>query len=69
MSGNSDEIRCTVIYEEGFLIYEEMRKYLITYEGACWSYMTLNPIPSEFPLYMRKLLFFFISVGKYAQRR
>jgi hypothetical protein len=33
-SGNSDGSGCKVIYEEGFLIYEEMRKYLVIYEEA-----------------------------------
>jgi hypothetical protein len=36
-----------------FLMYEKMRKYLTIYEellkGAAKSYMTLHPIPSEFP--------------------
>jgi hypothetical protein len=32
IQGNSDGIGCKVIYEEGFLIYEEMRKYLDIYE-------------------------------------
>jgi hypothetical protein len=33
-----------------FLIYEEMRKYLTIYEEAVsHTYMTLHPIPSEFP--------------------
>jgi hypothetical protein len=37
---------------KGFLIFEEMRKYLTIYEEAVsprYSYMTLQPIPSEFP--------------------
>ncbi len=33
---------------KGFLIYEEMRKYLVIYEEA-GSHMTLQPFPSEFP--------------------
>jgi hypothetical protein len=43
-------------------MYEEMRKYLTIYEEAV-SYvgMTLQLIPSEF-LYMRKILFSFLSV-------
>jgi hypothetical protein len=34
---------------KGFLTDEEMRKYLTIYEEAGYSYMTLQPIPSEFP--------------------
>jgi hypothetical protein len=34
---------------KGFLIYEEMRKYLVIYEEAVKSYMTLQPLPSGFP--------------------
>jgi hypothetical protein len=33
---------------KGFLIYEEMRKYLTIYEEAVGHNMTLQPIPSEF---------------------
>ncbi len=33
---------------KGFLIYEEMRKYLIIYEVAV-SHMTLQLLHSEFP--------------------
>jgi histidinol phosphatase-like enzyme len=33
-----------------FLIYEKMRKYLTIYEEAVsHMYITLHPIPSEFP--------------------
>jgi hypothetical protein len=31
---NSEGSCCKVIYEEGFLLYEEMRKYLVIYEEA-----------------------------------
>jgi hypothetical protein len=35
---------------KGFLIYEEMRKYLVIYvEAVSHSYMTLQPLPSAFP--------------------
>ncbi len=34
---------------KGFLIYEEMRKYLVIYEEAVIKYMTLQPLPSGFP--------------------
>jgi hypothetical protein len=34
---------------KGFLIYEEMRKYLVIYEEAVsLSYMTLEPLPLIF---------------------
>jgi hypothetical protein len=33
---------------KGFLIYEEMRKYLVIYEEA-GSHITLQPFPSGFP--------------------
>ncbi len=38
---------------KGFLIYEEMRKYLACYLG-CSSYMTLQPVLSEFPYILYK---------------
>ncbi len=36
---------------KGFLIYEEMRKYITIYDEAVktWSNMNLQAIPSEFP--------------------
>ncbi len=34
---------------KGFLMYEKMRKYLTIYEEAISKFMTLQPIPSEFP--------------------
>jgi hypothetical protein len=42
---------------KGFLIYEEMRKYLVTCEKAVSH---LQPIPPEFPyIYEEKCIFFF----------
>jgi hypothetical protein len=38
ISGNSDEIGCKVIYEEGLLI-EEMRKYFTKYEEEVISHI------------------------------
>jgi hypothetical protein len=39
----------TSYMRKGFLIYEEMRKYLTIYEEVVsLTYMTLHPIPSEF---------------------
>jgi hypothetical protein len=35
---------------KGFLIYEEMGKYLTMYEEAVWSYMTLQLLPAPPPL-------------------
>ncbi len=33
---------------KGFLMYEEMRKYLVIYEEAV-RHITLQPLPSGFP--------------------
>jgi hypothetical protein len=59
--GNSDGIGCKVIYEEGFQIYEEMRKYLTIYEEAV-SHIDFATDPFWISLYMRKILFSFLSV-------
>ncbi len=41
---------------KGFLIYEEMRKYLVIYEEAVSHiYMTLQPLPSVFPPWMKEV--------------
>jgi hypothetical protein len=50
---------------KGFLIYEEMRKYLIIYilMRRPLFYLTLHPIPSDLLIYCtRKVLFSFLSV-------
>ncbi len=48
---------------KGFLIYDEMRKYLPKYEEAVSHYMTLQLLHSEFPyMYIRKIWFSFLSV-------
>jgi hypothetical protein len=49
----------------GFLIYEEMRKYLtICMKRPLVIYgMTLHPIPSVFPYISGKILFSFLSVS------
>ncbi len=49
---------------KGFLVYEEMRKYLTINEEAV-SHIWLCTGLSEFPytVYEEKFLFFFISVG------
>jgi hypothetical protein len=44
---------------KGFLIYEEMRKYLTLYEEAV-GHTTLHPVPSEFLIYEGKKNFIFI---------
>jgi hypothetical protein len=47
---------------KGFLIYEEMRKYLVqlySIWGGRWSFMTLQPLPSEFPYIWVKFYFLF----------
>ncbi len=49
--------------KKGFLIYEEMRKYLVIYEEAVsHTYITLQPLHSGFPHKWRKFCFLFISV-------
>jgi hypothetical protein len=57
---------------KGFLIYEEMPKYLTIYEEAVGQNMALHPIPSEFiyiyEVYEENLIFFFIIVGAYCER-
>ncbi len=45
---------------KGLLIYEEMRKYLVIYEEV---FMTLQSLPSEFHIHMRKILFSFYQCG------
>ncbi len=45
---------------KGFLIYEEIRKYLFIDEEAV-GYMTFAPDPVRISLYRRKFPFFFIS--------
>jgi hypothetical protein len=48
---------------KGFLIYEEMRKYLTIYkEAVSHTYMTLHPIPPDFLIFLRKILFSVLSV-------
>jgi hypothetical protein len=45
-----------------FLIYEEMGKYLTIYtyeEAVSHTYMTLHPIPSQFPKYEENFILFF----------
>jgi hypothetical protein len=43
----------------GFLIYEEMLKYLVIYEEEAVSYMTLQLLPSGFPCISGKFCFLF----------
>jgi hypothetical protein len=41
---------------KGFLVYEELRKYLVKSEEAVsHTYMTLQPLPSECSGYVRKI--------------
>ncbi len=47
---------------KSFLIYEEMHKYFRHISGGRQSYMTLQPIPLNFPLYEENVILFFISV-------
>ncbi len=46
---------------KGFLKYEKMRKYLVIFEEGRYSYMTLQMLHSELPIYEENLIFFFIS--------
>jgi hypothetical protein len=48
---------------KGFLIYEEMRKYLVTYEEA-FVIHDFATTPFWIFLYMRKISFSFLSVRK-----
>ncbi len=47
---------------KGSLIYEEMRQYLIIYEEAVSQTWLCTRAPFWISLYMRKLLFYFLSV-------
>jgi hypothetical protein len=48
---------------KGFLIYEEMRKYLTKYEEAV-SHILYDFATDPFKIFMRKILFYFLSVWK-----
>ncbi len=48
---------------KGFLIYEEMRKYLVIYEEAVSSIWLCTQSRLNFLKYEEYLNFFFISVG------
>ncbi len=60
ISGNSDGIRCKVIYEEGLpdILYEEIRKYFTKYEEAV-SHIWLYTWSLWISLFRRKILFSF----------
>ncbi len=48
---------------QGFLRYEELRKYLILYEEAVsHTYMTLLPVPRNFLICEENFIVFFIFV-------
>ncbi len=47
---------------KGFLIYEEMRKYFVIYEEAVSHIYDFSTAPFWISLYMRKILFSFLSV-------
>jgi hypothetical protein len=61
---HNPQIVCSAVAKshmrKGFLIYEEMRNYLIIYEEA----VSLQLLHSEFPytVYEESLIFFFIGV-------
>jgi hypothetical protein len=46
-------------YREGFLIYEEIRKYLTIYEETFESYITLQQIKSKSPYLWGRFSFLF----------
>jgi hypothetical protein len=46
----------------GFLIYEELDKYLVIYEEAVNHIYDFATTPFWISLYMRKILFYFLSV-------
>jgi hypothetical protein len=49
---------------KGFLLYEEMRKYLVIYEEAVSHILLCNrSLPDFYTLYEENLVYFFISVG------
>jgi hypothetical protein len=47
---------------KGFLIYEEMRKYLVIYEEAFSHIKLCNCSLLDFLIYEKNFVFFFISV-------
>ncbi len=47
--------------KKGFLIYEEMRKYIPIYEEAISHIWLCNCSVLHFPIYEENLIFFFIS--------
>ncbi len=53
---------------KGFLIYEEMRKYLTIYETAVIYDFATDPF-WNFLKYEKNLVFFFISVRYYEHRQ
>ncbi len=53
-----------VIYEEGFLVYEEMRKCLTIYEEAISHIWQCICSILNFLIYEENLIFFFMSVPK-----
>jgi hypothetical protein len=48
---------------KGFLIYEEIRQYLVTYEEAVSQILLSNHSPLKHLIYEENLIFFFISFG------
>jgi hypothetical protein len=52
---------------EGFLIYEEIRKYLTIYEEAVSYIWHCNCSIPSFLIYGENFIFFFISVGSLSQ--
>ncbi len=62
ISGNSDGIRCKVIYDDGLPnIWGKAQIFYHTW-GGLYSHMILHPIRYEFPYILGKFLFSFLSV-------
>ncbi len=60
IKGNSEWSSCKVVYKEGLLIYEEMRKYFTLHkEAVSHICMTLQLLHSEFPYIWGKFDFLF----------
>jgi hypothetical protein len=51
---------------KGFLIYEEMRKYLTVYKEAAVVIHDFAPYPTEFPYILGKFSFLFYQCSKYS---
>ncbi len=62
IKGNSDGSGCKIILykRKGFLIYEEMHKYLVIFEEAVSHIWLCNRSRLNFLIYEENLIFFFV---------